>query len=132
MNGDVFIRPLLDFLMDCSDERVRDKWVGILSKSTRSWGRLDIFDLWINNVRGEMISRDYDGASLDLIMNSNRWAGDEDVYLYLVGRNKNNGYIKTKLHKAIAWPMVEGIFILEKNHKNAICLSHHGDIRVFD
>ena len=55
-----------------------------------------------------------------------------DVFVYLVGRNRNNGFYKMSFVDSIAFPMVEGVIIDGVDSGRAICISQHGDIRIFN
>lgn len=131
MNGEDSLFSIRGFLHLSSDVQVADKWLNILRKPYRTWSRLDVFDLWIGNILGEKNSTYYSRALKSLIA-ENQWPACSDVSVYLVGRNRNNGFYKMSFVDSIAFPMVEGVIIDGVDSGRAICISQHGDIRIFN
>jgi hypothetical protein len=132
MNSKVLLLPIYGFLSSCSDECVEEKWMTILKKPVYNWKRLEVFDLWIKNQKGFTLSVDYHSKLLTDIIGTKNWNESIDVHIYMVGRNKKNGYHKLKLLDGILFPMIEGVLISSVNHNKAICISHDGDVRVFN
>jgi hypothetical protein len=125
-------QPLERFLRTSADARIQDKWISILRKPASNWKRLDVFELWMRNERGDALSRDFEGAKLVELAATPAWSTVKTVHLYLLGRNAEQGHLEVPLLAALSFPMVEGVAVAADNGCQAFCLSHEGDIRVFD
>ena len=86
--------------------------------------------MWVGNKLGGERSNYYVGALKNLSV-ENQWTACEDVFIYLVGRNNNNGFYKMSFLDSIIFPMVEGVIISVADSSRAVCISQHGGIRVF-
>ena len=115
-----------------ADARIQDKWLSILRKPASHWKRLDVFELWMRNERGDALSRDFQDTKLMDLAAAPAWSAVKTVHLYLLGRNAEQGHLEVPLLAALSFPMVEGVAVAADNCGQAFCVSHEGDIRVFD
>lgn len=126
------IEPLEEFLRACADARVQEKWISILRKPASNWKRLDVFELWMRNARGQAMSREFDGIKLADIAIAPAWSRVDGVHLYLVGRNRKNGHFEVPLLAALTYSMIEGVAIAANDQRQAFCIAHDGSVRLFE